>query len=362
MSDIENILDMARWAPSGDNTQPWRFVISAPDRFAIHAHDTRTHCVYDLDGHASQISVGALLETVGIAATRFGLRANIAHRAGSPAEALIFDVSLERVPELVPDALADQITTRSVQRRSLERRALAPHEKETLEQAVMPAFRLRWFEGRHGRRQIAFLNFRNAKLRLTLPEAYETHRAVIAWNCTFSEDRIPSEALGAGPPALRTMRWAMRSWNRVAFLNRYLAGTLAPRIELDLLPGLACAAHVALVAHREPETFADYVHAGRALQRFWLTATALSLQFQPGYTPLVFARYARERRRFSADERALQKASRIRTSLDEILGSDEARQTVFLGRIGHGPAARSRSMRLPLAKLLARNDELEHRA
>ena len=36
------------------------------------------------------------------------------------------------------------------------------------------------------------------------------------------------------------------------------------------------------------------------MQRFWLTATSLGLQFQPEYTPLVFARYARERRPFAA--------------------------------------------------------------
>lgn len=28
------ILDLARWAPSGDNTQPWRFEIVADDHIA----------------------------------------------------------------------------------------------------------------------------------------------------------------------------------------------------------------------------------------------------------------------------------------------------------------------------------------
>src|SRR5207302_8395056 len=112
--------------------------------------------------------------------------------------------------------------------------------------------------------------------------------------------------LGASAPTLILMRWAMASWGRIAFLNRYLAGTLAPRIELDLLPGLACAAHCVLVAQRAPGVLEDYVATGRALQRFWLTATSLGLQFQPGYTPLVFARYAREHRTFTANKRAMQ--------------------------------------------------------
>ncbi len=66
MMPLIEVLDLARWAPSGDNTQPWRFAIEASDRVAIFGRDTRAHCVYDLDGHPSQISLGALLETIAL--------------------------------------------------------------------------------------------------------------------------------------------------------------------------------------------------------------------------------------------------------------------------------------------------------
>ncbi len=42
------ILDLARWAPSGDNTQPWRFEVRADGTIAIHGFDTRDHVIYDL--------------------------------------------------------------------------------------------------------------------------------------------------------------------------------------------------------------------------------------------------------------------------------------------------------------------------
>src|SRR5205085_12204118 len=50
MTLLETVLDLARWAPSGDNTQPWRFAIEADDRVAVYGHDTRLHSGYDLDG------------------------------------------------------------------------------------------------------------------------------------------------------------------------------------------------------------------------------------------------------------------------------------------------------------------------
>src|SRR6185369_10805599 len=77
MSVVLEILDLARWAPSGDNSQPWRFEVLGDDHVRVHAFDTRRDCVYDLEGHASQLSVGALLETIRIAAGAYQRVASI---------------------------------------------------------------------------------------------------------------------------------------------------------------------------------------------------------------------------------------------------------------------------------------------
>lgn len=351
-STILQILDLARWAPSGDNTQCWRFQILSDEHVVVHGFDTRNHCVYDLDGHPSQISLGALLETVVIAATRFGLRAEVTRRQGLPEEQPKFDVRFHKEDGLREDELTALIPERRVQRRPLRLRRLTTSEKHALERAVQPGFQLSWLEGWSGRAKTAWLNFRSAKLRLTLPEAYQVHRDVIEWKTQFSEDRIPDAALGASAPTLAVMHWAMASWRRVAFLNRYLAGTLMPRIELDLIPGLACAAHCVILATHAPTNSDDYVDAGRVLQRFWLTAASLGLQFQPEYTPLVFARYAREAITFAAEVRAQQIAHAVRAALEHLLGPNVAPRALFMGRIGAGPPANARSTRLPLERLL----------
>jgi nitroreductase len=350
MMPLRDVLELARWAPSGDNTQPWRFAIVADDRVVVYAHDTRDTCVYDLDGHPSQISVGALLETMALAATRFGLVAHVARRGGAPDTHPVFDVRF-RDEGRAEDPLVAHIAERRVQRRPMSRRALSAAQKSALEAAVAPSHGLAWFEGRR-RAGVARLAFASAKIRLTIPEAYPVHRDVIQWDARESVDRVPSAALGASPASLRLMRWALASWRRVELLNRFAAGTVMPRVELDLVPGLACAAHVTLVAQSAPRTLDDYVAAGRALQRLWLTATALGLQFQPEYTPLVFARYAREGVRFTGRAAALRRASRVRSALDRLLGADMAPRAVFMGRIGIGPPASARSLRLPLDRLL----------
>ena len=351
MRAVEQILELARWAPSGDNTQPWRFEIRSDREILVHGYDTRDHCVYDLDGWASQLAHGALLETLVIAATRFGYRARTSIASEDQDGHIAYRVVLESDPAVAADPLVAAIPERVVQRRPMRPAPLSREQRLALERAVEPCAVV-WLDSWRARWKMAALNARNAHIRLTIPEAFAVHKAVIAFNCTTSEDRLPAASLGADPVLLGVMRWAMSSWERANFLNRFAAGTVLPRLLMDFVPGLLCSAHFALIGSSEPQSTADRVAAGRAVQRFWLTATKLNLQMQPAYTPLVFARYAREERRFTRVEEANATAREVARRLDGLLGSRESARALFLGRIGPARAVKGRSLRLPLERLI----------
>lgn len=347
---LADILDFARWAPSGDNTQPWRFEVVDAHHLIVHGFDTREHCVYDLDGHSSQIAHGALLETLAIAASAHGLRTEIERKPETPDTQLEYRVSLIPDGNVMPDPLLSQVRQRAVQRRMMRTTPLADTEKRALQGAVGKAYTVRWFEGGAQRWRLARLMFNNAKLRLTLPEAYPVHRDIIEWNARFSEDKVPDRALGLDAMTLKLMRWVMGSWQRVSFFNTWLAGHLIPRVEMDLMPGLFCAAHFAIVANRSPATVDDYVAAGRAVQRFWLTATSLGLGFQPETTPLIFTRYLRNGIAFTGHPGSRRRAQDLSGQLGTVLG-EHVPQAVFMGRLGHASLPSARSLRLPLEKL-----------
>lgn len=352
----EEILDLGRWAPSGDNTQPWRFEIKSEHEVTVHGFDTRDHCVYDLDGHPSQMALGALLETISIAATGHGLRTEVTRRRELPDDKPTFDIRFVPDTSLGKSPLLPFITVRAVQRRPLSTRALTAAQKSALEASVAPNHQITWFETPSQRWRVAKLLFRNAKLRLTMREAFEVHRNVIEWNAQFSEDKIPGQAVGVDPLTLKLMRWVMQSWPRVEFFNTWLAGTVMPRLQLDLIPGMACAAHVALKATAAPESIDDYVAAGRAMQRLWLEATRMGLLLQPEMTPVIFGRYYREGVAFTSDARARALGAEVASGFEALLGAEPTRQLVFFARVGTGKAARSRSTRLPLSRLAWRND------
>ena len=73
-SPIEEILRAARWAPSGDNVQPWRFEIAGREQRARAAR--RRPCadnVYEYrGGEPTLIAGGVLLESLRVAATGWG--------------------------------------------------------------------------------------------------------------------------------------------------------------------------------------------------------------------------------------------------------------------------------------------------
>lgn len=351
---LERILELARWAPSGDNTQPWRFEILNEDKLVIHGSDTREWCVYDLEGRASQLAIGALLENISIAATGEGKAVEFSIREDAPETAPTIDVTLSDAASDVgtaPHPLLPFIKRRVTQRRPFSSAPLSALDREHLENSVAPGYRVVWIDTAASKRDMARLLFKNAHIRLTIPEAYEVHKRIIEWDATFSEDRLPDKAVGLDPLNLKTMRWAMQSWNRIVFVNRYFAGTVLPRIVLDLIPALKCAAHFMIVADHEPTSLQEFVAAGRAMQRFWLTATSRGLQLQPEMTPLIFSTYVRRDIAFSQDHKALQTARILKDQLDRIVGEENSLAGVFMGRVGYGRPPVSRSTRLPLSRL-----------
>jgi hypothetical protein len=272
-------------------------------------------------------------------------------RENTPDTKPTIDVTLVEDKTIEPDSLFLYLSKRSVQRRALKTTPLSADHKSALEEAVGNFYTLKWLEGWKSRWQAAFLMFKNGKLRLTLPEAFPTHSTIIEWNARFSDDKIPDQAVGLDAVATRMMRWALKSWGRVSFLNTYLAGTLLPRIELDLLPGICCAAHFALVARQEPKNMQDYLNAGRAVQRFWLTSAKLGLQMQPEMTPLIFSGYIQNKVAFTKTQKVIDYASDLSVLFKRLIGKDSFDKLVFLGRIGYGNPAKARSLRLSVKDL-----------
>jgi molybdopterin/thiamine biosynthesis adenylyltransferase/nitroreductase len=352
--DIEKILELARWAPSGDNSQPWRFEIRDDDRVVVHIHDQSDDDIYDYNGgQPSLLSAGMLLETMRIAASRYGRRM-IWQYAGSEGRHHRIEVQLLPAPGLQADPLAPSILARSVDRRPFRTTPLSAQQRDTLSASLGEEFEVRWLESRAERWRITRLNGQATDIRLRIPEAFRVHQRILDWSRDLSPEGVPSSAIGLDSMTLKIMRWAIKDWRRMDRLNRLPGSTFAARLQMDYLPGHGSAAFFAVSWRHRPQP-ADRIpallRAGAAWQRFWLTATSLGLASQPAMATVIFAHYGRHQAAFTADSGIRAQAAPLAQGVDGLgLGGDDL---LFMGRVGRpkrGPKT-ARSVRRPIAQL-----------
>ncbi|HEX5327735.1 MAG TPA: ThiF family adenylyltransferase, partial [Acetobacteraceae bacterium] len=355
LTPIEEILDLARWAPSGDNAQPWRFVLGNDETLIVRLRHQVGRNVYECRaGEPTLLSAGMLLETLRIAASVHGR--TMSWRADS-AERLA--VSFQYAEGITPDPLHGQLTLRSVDRRRYWRRPLTTAEMTALAAALGGELLIDWHQSAAAKRHIARLNARATAIRLGIPETLPVHRRVVDWRRAHSPDGIPAAVLGLSRPTRTLMRWGLESWGRTRLLNRLGARAFAA-IEVDYLPGLACGAAFVARWPAEPpaaDAVEPWLRAGAALQRFWLTATQLGLSLQPNFATLAFAWYGERGTAFTTEPGEQTAAVRLSEAFRRECGVPASR-VAFLGRIGEARPRLPlhRSVRLPLAALIETGD------
>jgi sulfur-carrier protein adenylyltransferase/sulfurtransferase len=354
-SPIEEILNLARWAPSGDNGQPWTFNILDPETVRVRIrHETVSPYEYR-NGEPTWLSAGILVETIRIAATGWGREMACQIPTPDAPDDLLIRFHTSEVLE--PDPLFPFITLRSVDRHAYRWRALSGAEKSALEACLPQGIRPDWHDSALHRWRIARLCAAATAIRLRCPEAFPIHQRMIDWERAQSPTGIPARATGLARPTLPMMRWAMRRWERAAWLNR-IGGAAAAAWQLDYLPGLCSGAY--FVIRRRPDGVGDVASAvemldlGRSLQRFWLTATRLRLAIQPVLAVLAFSHYGEHGVAFSSRSGLSRRAEALARSFRRTLGVVSTDEVVFIGRIGE-PYPRlptHRSTRRPLDELL----------
>jgi molybdopterin/thiamine biosynthesis adenylyltransferase/nitroreductase len=355
LSEMEQILDLGRWAPSGDNGQPWRFRIAGSDSITVLVEDEAAHDVYDFGGRPSLLSAGMLLETIRIAASPFGRGFGFRHVRTGPHQHAIH-LELPRDASVEPNPLRTFIKVRSVDRRPYGLMPLTAEQGRTLEACLGEALEIRWFKGPSERLRCARLNARTSDLRLRVPEAMDVHERILDFANRLSPDGVASVSLGLDPLLHASLRWAMRKRSRQVLMTKVM-GTGVPRLQMDMLPGIFCAAHylVALRHRPDEEDLPEaLLEAGIRLMRFWLTATSLGLAMQPAVAPLSFAFHAEASAPFTESSALRARAKRIAAELRALWPGHDSTSLVFGGRLGHPQAQvpAGRSIRKPLEHLL----------
>lgn len=267
MQDYQAMIHYATLAPSGHNTQPWRFEIEG-DAIRVMPDFSRRLPVVDPDDHALYISLGCAVENLVIAAGYFGYAAETCYeeRGGEPGSLFI---RLRRSRASGSSDFFQAIPKRQTNRRLYDRRPIpAEHLRMLLESAAGEGVsalavsapqeieRLTPYVARASRAQFedqAFLSELIQWIRFSRREAEATR------------DGIPAAALGL-PPA---PRWLGK------LIMRTFAG---PSSEAQRQAKLVRSSSALFLFVAECDDRPHWIELGRAFERMALTATALGIQ------------------------------------------------------------------------------------
>lgn len=311
-----DLIRYATLAPSGHNTQPWRFSVGA-GRITIRPDAARRTPVVDPDDHHLFVSLGCAAETLAIAAAARGFQGeprfdasgggaiDFAYRAAPPAGSALFD------------AIPRRQSTRNI----YDGRAVAPDDLATLRAAAtMPGVDMLLITRREQidrvrdlvlagnsvqRNDAAFVRELKAWLR------FNPHQALA------TSDGMYSAVVGS--PALPDWLgpYAFDALDTVSSENDSYARQLQSSAGLAVFVGAG-------------EDRAQWVQVGRACQRFALQATALGLKCAFVNQPVEVAA--------------------LRPELAALLGMPGRRPDIVM-RFGHG-SNQPYSARRPVASVM----------
>jgi len=277
---VKMILNMAVFAPSGDNSQPWQFkcrglvfdIINLPDR------DNK---IFNYNQHGSYIAHGALLENIVSLAPVFGAEASFVLFPEKNNRDIVASVTLK-----ITGRAKKQETLKLIQLRSTNRKKYKPY-------VLLDAEKSKLQDNFHGETNVSLVltedkqNIGQIARAVSTPERimleYEPlHHEffdLIRWNGNHESESkfgMNIDTLELTPPQKLIFKW-FSNWKFSAILRKLGLPKFIAK-ENSKIYASASAVAAITTASNAPES---YIQTGQLLQRTWLTITKLGLSMQP---------------------------------------------------------------------------------
>jgi nitroreductase len=277
--DIREILSYAVWAPSGDNSQPWKFKLKG-SLLEVYNLPDKDLPFFNFEQRGSLAAHGALLENIKIASGHFGLNLEIKTFPESAEPNLIARVEFTQT-EKNEHPLFGVIKERHTNRKAYKKIPLTPEQRESIlsVQKDFPNCKIILAEDEEQRRMIGKASAEMERIVLNDEKLHGPFFSHVVW--TEEEERRVKTGLYAksmelpGPKGL-IFKLASK-WSRM----KYLAKLGLPNL-IAADNSKAYAASAAFVAIVFPtNTPRDFFETGRVMQNIWLRATSLGLSAHP---------------------------------------------------------------------------------
>ena len=278
---LQTIIKEAIYAPSGDNEQPWRFEIYLKElRIDVYNLPERDQTLYNFKQRGSYVAHGALIENISIVASNYELEANIKLFPVQENRELVCQINFKKLQDTKKDKLYQFIRERKTNRKVFKVEPINDLQREQLH----ASFNTNWaglkiIEDSYTRKKVAEALSSNERLLLENRVIHDFLFANIRWSET--EEREKKRGLYAKTLELKPPQLAVFSFCRSWVVSKILCSLGLSKImakDTSTLYANSPLIGAVVISDDKDESF---INGGRAIQRLWLTTTALGLSFQP---------------------------------------------------------------------------------
>lgn len=351
--DMRFLIEHACLAPSGGNSQPWRFTVDGR-RLIASVDPLRASTFLDHRGLAAYVALGAAAENVLIAATQRGLVLDYTVLdpvappvAGATTPRPVWQARIVGTGEPTVSEWFDYLPLRGTSRAHAPRDPLHVGALAALHRAATPG-QLTWFDTEPQLEHLGTLHGRADRIRFLSETMHRELFAELRWSpeeAACTRDGLDVRTLALGPVDEAALR-LLSHWPTLAVLKQIEGG----RALLDLTRKAFVASSAVVVLRMPGDTPRDYVEGGRALQRLWLAATREGLSVHPqGTLVYLLKRLADAPDTFSEAER--EELTAVAQAFHEVVPPDGGANIIVL-RVGRAAATSVRSLRRPVESVV----------
>jgi nitroreductase len=348
LESLAPILDAARLAPSGDNTQPIRFAVDTErGTIALIIDPTRDPSPMNAGQRMARMAAGASIENLVRAAEGLGYHVDIEVNPSNGTLALVRLIGSGSgvAPMLAP--IPDRVTNR----RAFDGREVAADVLSRLAAECPPigGASTHWIVGRDRIEAFAGLIGESDAAMFGDPSMRQAFLSKVRFDEPRSktvEEGLSLDSLEVGPADRMALRAMRRMPDRLLKLGGGLKVFARKAREL-----VRSASGLCLVVAPDGSEASD-IASGRALQRSWLALAGEGLATQPMMTLLVLENVAENGEGRLIDAIGRDKLASIRDRFRALAPEIDGRRPAWLLRFGYAPPPTGRTGRLPVEALL----------
>ncbi len=293
-SQAEALVKAAITAPSGCNSQPWRFIFEDKNLYLI-MDNSRLSSFLDYNNSASFLALGAAKENLVLKAHAMGLEVSVEEFPDATYEnlAVVFrfftNASKTKLP-LAPhqfdglsDAIFTRLTNRTVNGNKKINSTLLHQIKETGESIAGAKVLLT--EDKNTMSEIGELMAKIDRILITHPEGHHGFVNEIRWNdedANRTKDGLDIATIDLTAGEAAGFRIA-KNWSVVKTLNTWGGGGVFEKLTRKCVAGASALGLLTMPGNDNR----NYYESGISMERSWLFANKHGISFQP-MTALTF--------------------------------------------------------------------------